>query len=291
MKKFVYTLICSLISLSVAAQGFEYSPVGLIKDYDGYILSYPSTTIDVELLIETEVVTPGIYSRYAQKFLAQRAPLVAQTICKVVDASISVNNLGNQATKTIEPKAAHVEYSTLPADQYSLFVLPIEDAARDAAAAIFTIRRQRRDIINGEAGEGYFGGGLQAAIENLDKMEQEYLELFMGSRTITQSKIGYTINPQEGTTRYVIARFDSKVGVMSANDLSGTPIYIQFTPQEMADTKEIEATEKSRHTILYKVAAPTQCTLFNDAEEISSSLLSIYQFGKDIKIDRSKAQK
>lgn len=274
------------MALSASAQEYQSKQIGIIQENGSYILSYPLTTISVELLVESEVVTPGIYARYAQKYLSMRAPLIAQTNYRIVDASI--NALDGLLVNDMQAAPSIREYSSLPVDQYSSEVLATENAARDAATAIFTIRRQRRDIINGEAGEGYFGAGLSNAIEALDKMEQEYIELFMGTRTISQSIKTYTFTPTKDLQRFVIARFDTKDGVLPSTDLIGAPIYIQFTPQTLPNTSAIEATKNSATNINIRVAAPTQCALYNDYQIVTSTVLPIYEFGKTIQIENPK---
>lgn len=54
--------------------------------------------------------------------------------------------------------------------------------AQDAANAIFSLRRHRIDLVTGEAGENVFGAGLKAALEEIDRLEQEYLSLFLGKQ-------------------------------------------------------------------------------------------------------------
>ncbi len=285
MKKYITLLLLSMISISVAAQGFVTTPrSGLVKDDSGYTFSYPSTVIEVEVLIEKEVVTPGIYARYAQKYLATRTPLVEQISYRVVDARICLSTDISNSTPFV-PAAPKVEYSKLQADQYSSIVLNDDDAAREAAAAIFTIRRQRREIVDGEAGEGYFGAGLEAAMARLDAMEQEYLDLFMGYRTTTQSTHRYLIKPQAETYRSVLARFDNKSGILPANDLTGAPIYIQFRPYDIPDTSSYGRTERTRATTWLRISPPTDCILYNDSEQIASAILTIYEFGKDVEIE------
>ncbi|MFI3264355.1 MAG: DUF4831 family protein [Rikenellaceae bacterium] len=288
MNKYIATFLLSALSICAVAQNYNSARVGLIKQDGEYSLSYPTTTIAVELLVEKNEVIPGVYARYAQKYLAMRAPLVAQTTYKIIDASISSFD-GNSSVE-LTPKSAETEYAKLPADQYGSYVLAPEDAARDAAAAIFTIRNQRREIINGEAGEGYFGAGLKDAMDRLDVMEKEYLELFMGCSKTTQYIEKYIFKPSTDVSRYVISRFDAKIGVLPANDLTGTPVYMQFTALEMPDTSSFEADNRkfSKNTELFTIAAPTQCLLYNDSELIGSSVLSIFEFGKTIEIELSK---
>ena len=47
---------------------------------------------------------------------------------------------------------------------------------------IFSLRRHRLDLVTGEAGENVFGGGLKAALDEISRLEQEYLALFLGKQ-------------------------------------------------------------------------------------------------------------
>ena len=60
-----------------------------------------------------------------------------------------------------------------------------EQQAAAAADMIFSLRRSRKELITGDAGENVFGGGLKDALEALDAKEQAYLELFLGKKVVT----------------------------------------------------------------------------------------------------------
>ena len=66
--------------------------------------------------------------------------------------------------------------SRLQADKNDMAVLALEDAAREAANTIFSLRRHRIELITGEAGENVFGEGLKAALAEIERLEQSYLE-------------------------------------------------------------------------------------------------------------------
>ncbi len=247
------------------------------------------SVIGVDVIVEMESITPGIYARYAQKYLALRTPLTEKTTYRIIDASIDLIESQSQSQSAISPVSDPVvEYGVLPIDQLNSTLLPIEDAARQAAEAIFTIRRQRRELVSGEAGEDYFGAGLASAVATLDAMEAEYLKLFTAKRTVIQSIKHFSLTPIEGTSQYIIARFSDDAGLLPANDLSGVPIYLQTQVAQTLDTSAIEAGEKARKIVWFRVAAPTNCTLYNDSQEIASTQLSIYEFGKSIKVDVSQ---
>ncbi len=289
MKKFICSIVLSLLVVVGSAQNFKSTRIGLVDDNGSYELSIPISTIGVDVIVEMESITPGIYARYAQKYLALRTPLIEKTTYRIVDASINLLEPNSKSqSEILSITSPLVEYGVLPVDQLSSTVLPIEDAARQAAEAIFTIRRQRRELVSGEAGENYFGAGLASAVAALDATEAEYLKLFTAKRTVIQTIKHFSLTPVEGTTQYIIARFSDDAGLLSANDLSGVPVYLQTQVAHTLDTSAIEAGPKASNFIWFRVAAPTNCTLYNDSQEITSTILPIYEFGKSIKVEVPK---
>ncbi len=289
MKKLL-CLFASLVVISnISAQNFKSAQIGLVESGGEYKLSIPVSTIAVDVMVEMEHVTPGVYARYAQKFLGLRASLTERISYKIISATVNLVEPNSESQNlnacVAEPR---VEYTSLPIDQTSSVMLPAEDAARAAAEAIFIIRSQRQDLISGDAGEGYFGAGLDSAIKALDSAEMEYIKLFTGEKKITQIVKHFTLTPSEGTNMYMIARFDAFGGLVSADNLAGEPLFLQTKVLQSLDTASIEASTKESNFVWFRIAAPTLCTLYKNAEEIASATLPLYEFGKSIKVEAPK---
>ncbi len=286
MKRLLILVVLLSLSFSAIAQEFKSVRIGLIEEDGNYSLSFPSSTIVVDIVVEKEVVTPGIYARYAQKYLALRTPLAPKESHRIVSSSINLIESPERISSTVPTPAPTIEeYIALPVDQFSSSVLSADDAAREAANEIFNIRRHRRELVSGDAGEHYFGAGMQTAIETLDKSERELLKLFTGVKEISQTSQQYIVGPQEGVSQYVIARFNPTMGLLSDTDLAGVPIYLQLTPMQTINTESLEAGPKAIDLIWFRIAAPTQCTLYNDSNLLSNAIFSLYEFGKSIKVD------
>ena len=188
--------IISLMSLAVlacgaaTAQNTPYKAVvGTYIDASGALaVSDPSTSVAVDLIVEKEQTVVGPYARYAQKFLNMRGSLVDKTVYSLKGVKLAVTG-GEDVIADAVPAAEVTETSymgsasefakVLP-DRMSATAVSEEEAAANAAQAIFSIRKHRMDLITGEAGENFFGAGLKDALAALDAAEQEYLELFLG---------------------------------------------------------------------------------------------------------------
>ena len=156
----------------------------------------------------------------------------------------------------------------------------MQTAARNAAAAIFSLRKHRLDLISGEAGENVFGAGLPVALERLDRLEQEYLELFLGRRVVTTETRRFRVTPAEGKLQQIVCRFSPDAGLLPANDLTGDIVLLQYEPQGMAvDEAGVRPTSS---TIPYRIAALTRCSLIAAGQEQAAQVLPVFQFGRTI---------
>ena len=213
--------IISLMSLAVlacgaaTAQNTPYKAVvGTYVDASGALaVSDPSTSVAVDLIVEKEQTVVGPYARYAQKFLNMRGSLVDKTVYSLKGVKLAVTG-GEDVIADAVPAAEVTETSymgsasefakVLP-DRMSATAVSEEEAAANAAQAIFSIRKHRMDLITGEAGENVFGAGLKDALAALYAAEQEDLELFFGKRVYTTSLERVVIPKIEGVQRYADA--------------------------------------------------------------------------------------
>ena len=176
-----------------AAQNPYIALQGADETSGGIVVSQPRTVLAVDVTAERDVTLSGPYARYAQKFLGVRAPLTDKMSWAVTGASVALLDpkacldapAPAQPSRTVMSHAtSEDEFSRLQADKNDMAVLALEDAAREAANTIFSLRRHRIELITGEAGENVFGEGLKAALAEIERLEQSYLELFLGKRVV-----------------------------------------------------------------------------------------------------------
>ena len=158
-----------------------------------------------------------------------------------------------------------------------------ESAARDAANTIFTIRKNRMELISGNAGENVFGQGLKAALDELNRLEEEYLALFLGKQFKQTIVREYDVVPEAGKTSAVVCRFTEFGGLLPSSDLSGRPILVEMTP-EMKVQGGSMGESKGKNTIYYRVADIANCRLLDGNRELAQSRVPVYQFGEVIQV-------
>lgn len=289
--------IISLMSLAVlacgaaTAQNTPYKAVvGTYVDASGALaVSDPSTSVAVDLIVEKEQTVVGPYARYAQKFLNMRGSLVDKTVYSLKGVKLAVTG-GEDVIADAVPAAEVTETSymgsasefakVLP-DRMSATAVSEEEAAANAAQAIFSIRKHRMDLITGEAGENVFGAGLKDALAALDAAEQEYLELFFGKRVVTTSVERVVVPMVEGVQSYAVARISSSAGVVAADAKDGDAVTLEVAPSGRARLCSIvEADPKSKTAVKVRVADPSTCTVKVGDKVLTSAVLPLFEMGR-----------
>lgn len=289
--------IISLMSLAVlacgaaTAQNTPYKAVvGTYVDASGALaVSDPSTSVAVDLIVEKEQTVVGPYARYAQKFLNMRGSLVDKTVYSLKGVKLAITG-GEDVIADAVPAAEVTETSymgsasefakVLP-DRMSATAVSEEEAAANAAQAIFSIRKHRMDLITGEAGENVFGAGLKDALAALDAAEQEYLELFFGKRVVTTSVERVVIPMVEGVQSYAVARISSSAGVVAADAKDGDAVTLEVAPSGRARLSSIvEADPKSKTAVKVRVADPSTCTVKVGDKVLTSAVLPLFEMGR-----------
>ncbi len=105
----------------------------------------------------------------------------------------------------------------------------IAKMAEGAAKLIYRIRDTRLHLLAGDVEHVPADGqAMQIVLDELNKQEQELIELFVG--TTRTEKLTHTIyyTPAADIQNEVIGRFSKHVGFVDKNNLSGEPIYLNL---------------------------------------------------------------
>ena len=293
MKRILSVLALAIMACTAAsAQNNIYrAVVGPYQAADGNIVvADPSTTIVVDLTIEKEQTIVGPYARYAQKYLDVRGSLVDKTTYAVKEATLSVMacdgmiKSGETAPATVSVESYMnpvAEFPKVLPNRLSMSPSTIEDAASQAAQAIFTLRKKRMELITGDAGENVFGGGLQDALKALEAQEQAYLELFLGKKVTTVYTERFIV-PMTGAESYTIAKLSSSAGLEAATAANGTEI--KLTVKGSGVTPKLNAIPeidpKDKTAIMVRLADNATCAVSVGDKMVGSAILPVFELGR-----------
>lgn len=282
MKK-IFTILLAAVFVSLAldasAQQVVKQRIGTYKESGNVVVSEATTTLVVDLTVECEEFEAGVYARYAQKYFGKRASLVSRMSYALVGGDVAVLDApsyyaapANIVTESVVTAGDKVMVDRLAADE-----LTQEEAAKRAAERIFELRAARQDILLGEYGDGVYGAGLEAALREIERLENEYLKLFYGIRTVTTTSHRYIMPVSADMPNNVIARFNSEEGLLAKDNVAGDIVMVSVTPSEMS-----YPASNPKGTVAYRYANNATVVVSFAQEVLARRVLPIFEFGETV---------
>ena len=184
------------------------------------------------------------------------------------------SNLSSASTTLYRSVSGH----TIGVQQEMVVAKSLEDRAREAADMIFRLRRSRIDIITGDTDATYSGEAMGAAIEEIARLEKEYMSLFIGYSEFQTQKMNYEIIPTRDNKnqRYVAFRLSDAEGLVSADNVSGKPYLLELVPQELT----VPAGAAVKGTVAhYRIPAACAVRLSDGVNILLQTRIPVYQLG------------
>ena len=274
--------ICTAI-LSIFAATFAVTPARAQTGSD-------VTTLYIDIAVERQEIAAGPYARYAQKYLGVAAPLADKVLHNVISVNILESSEMSTSGNTLAPNVVptHMNpaggFPRLTIDKTSAAAISLEESARLAAEQIFELRRSRLDLITGEVGENVFGGGLESALREIDRLEEEYLSLFLGKQSTRTDTKQYSVTPSKDKLTYTVCRFSDATGLLPADDLSGEPVVLELRYVDGRTASDLAAAQvkPNARVIPQLLPADMQCRLILNGEELASEQFRIVQLGETV---------
>jgi len=265
--------------------------VGLQTTADGMTLSIPRSAIAVDVTVTAEQVVSGPYARYAMKYLSIKAPFTDKVTYRIDGAELALATddrilapepLEAPVRQAVGADSDPAQFPALAVDRTSITPLTDEAAAQKAAETIFALRKSRMELITGFTGENVFGAGLRAALDEIARLEQAYLELFIGRRTVTTSTRRYIVEPEASSRQYIVCRFSDTDGLLPDTDLSGEVVLLKIAPGNTPSVEE--APLKSPAAVECRLAAQSLCVLQLKNRELARRQMPLYEFGRTVRL-------
>ena len=160
-----------------------------------------------------------------------------------------------------------------------------EQRAAEAAQMILKLRTQRMQIVTGDTDATFDGEAMGAAIDEITRLEQEYMTLFVGYSDLQSQKMRFDVVPQAGLENqmYVAFRLSDTAGLVPADNLSGKPIVMEIITQEFAEPSVSAEMIKNKKEVEAYYRIPAVCTvkLMEGSNLLLQSRMPIYQLGKE----------
>lgn len=155
--------------------------------------------------------------------------------------------------------------------------------AEVAARQIYRIRESRLNILTGESDNlPPDGEAMKLVIQQLEEQERALTNLFTG--IVVEEILDYdmTIIPNEDIDKEILFRFSSLLGIVDADDLGGTPVYMNLKATERApvlDEKEAARKEKNMKGIVYNIPGKANVEILMNKKTLYKGEVQVTQFG------------
>lgn len=165
-----------------------------------------------------------------------------------------------------------------------------EAKAAEVAKRIFAIRENKYNILVGDTDATYSGEAMKTAIDALDAMEAELMELFVGRTSTGEQQAVFEIIPEAGVQNAVAFRLSQTEGLVAPDDYSGTPWFVQIVPEALAAPAEKEESAPAKkgkkqqpvQTLHYRIPVVCSVSLGDGVAVLLSQRVPVYQLGEEI---------
>lgn len=161
-----------------------------------------------------------------------------------------------------------------------------EQKAAEAANRILEARMHRYDMAAGMMDEFHPDGeAYKVSMEELKRIEKNYLSLFVGRTTQKSDIFVFDFIPTKANGKgEVIFRISDENGVVPASDLSGKPVMIEFETEKALLNKYIdlaksENPEAGDSGVFYRMPGIATVKIINNLNIIATARFPIAQFG------------
>ena len=214
------------------------------------------------------------------------APFVYLTedglIC-TINAEYEVPKPATQNIKTgNDPKLPVVNVQSMYTEEYLRAGSTLK-MAEIAAKQIYKLRESRNDLLTGDAENAPRDGeGIKIVLATLEAQEKAMVELFTGTTTVEKLDSGFEIEPMTDLNKEVLFRFSKHLGIVDADDLSGSPVYINIIKTDEGNN-DIETDPKKKakepESIVYNVPEKASVEISFGTNSLYKNTIQIAQFG------------
>ena len=182
----------------------------------------------------------------------------------------------------------------IPVVKKNLVRKSIKEQAKDLAEEIFILRDDKNALLVGEGDSEYLpeGDALEIMISGIEKIEKEYLSMFIGKTYKENFHYKFEFTPGESNIQKqtILFRFSSQLGILSTDDIRGTPVILQLdSKQSTLNIKKFSEQQylfkriekkKNRNTgIYYRMPEQSTAKLLLEKKILAQKDILLAQYG------------
>lgn len=199
--------------------------------------------------------------------------------------------IGQQRTTHYTRSFQDSSFVRVPVHRDVVVEKSLESKAKEAADFIFLLRKRRLELLSGDADFVGEGTAVRDVLDEILRLEEEYLSLFIGKSYTSQREHVFDYYPQAGdNSATILFRFSKTKGVLSASDLSGSPVLIgissvmEWENIGILDKLLEEKGNQKRETFYYRVPQPAKVRISDAGGELYTKTVNVYQLSPLLRV-------
>lgn len=241
----------------------EYQSVMLTLSPEGFLAGVGCGPLPISVPVQSMYYTP--LSRNSGNEVSIASLKTYNPLKEVLDTNYTTQEVDGVVKRIWDPI---IRYTTKTS----------ADNRNEAVKEIYRIRSERARLIAG-GNEVPDGASLELILKEFDRMEQDYLSLFMGKKfTQTLERVFYCA-PEKAGENTLIFRFSEAEGVVSRKNVSAVSYSLRVDNVVVPAGRNALPEGQGQAVIYYRVPAAGDVKLFRMNEELQNFRTVVPQLG------------
>jgi hypothetical protein len=174
-------------------------------------------------------------------------------------------------------------FISIPFQQNIVEKKDTQSKAEEAAKFLFNLRQRRFELVTGDVDYAFNGSSLKDALNEISRLENEYLSLFLGKHYVESRIYTFYVSPEKTLDKksYPVFHFSEADGALSEATRTSTLFALNVVPLGKINYVEGIKTKARVANIYYRIPEIADVQLLQGSKEICSNRLRIYQMGKE----------
>jgi hypothetical protein len=184
-------------------------------------------------------------------------------------------------------------FTAVPTQRTQMIRKSLDEQAQELANQIFVLRDDRKALLTGESDGKSLptGDALKFMIEQLNKLEEKYMSMFVGKKIYSEKTYIFDFEPEKAAhSQDILFKFSAQYGIQMRTSLKGDPVLIDVTnlmdgnvestfndSQKLLRRKEKAASQENGFA--YLSPANGKVKIIKNGSVISEKVLNICQMG------------
>jgi hypothetical protein len=195
----------------------------------------------------------------------------------------TVSNLAKETTTLYKTVKTDAGFDRVPVQQNQVVEKNVERRAEETANMIYSLRKKRMELISGDADNPLSGDAMRAALEEIARLEEAYMSLFVGKSSFDTQAMTFDVAPDAKQEKqlYVAFRFSETKGLLAAANLAGRPVTLDLSPENNVKAMPSNAADagKKNSRVCYRIPEIVQARVLDGQTVLLQTRLPVYQLG------------